>query len=554
MLNINSRTILPLACAYAVITAITLIAFFYSTRNTLKNEGLREQLDLAFRNIETGAPLNNALNNNAFHANYYLGKQMNALEITAPGRYLESKIIAEEGGDANHIGIYVDTYAHWVSKHQMLPLSCLKTYNRFYSSKSSMALFDFRAFITVDDCYPSDLGSREMGFLVLGMTLVILLTIIPFRMLSHFFNSLRRVGDFLGTSDPRIIESVAGYIRIEEIRTLFLRAANLQGENVFHYQSLMKDVKHNILRIILHSEHAVNRLDRSLQNPGADIAQEVKKISNDLKIQLIQLKAASGHLESPLGQTLERDFMSVKILSERVSTLIDTEKVEIDIPDSNVHLNFGFLEPALLNISSNAKAHATKPTAHISKEGDLLRIVVTNKISWWQNTLLNLAQWTRRIDPIHRDKSVYRKIMGREGLGLNMIKKSAHSLGGKMILRWQACIFEVGLEFPVRFSDIITEVKDLTEPETEKKQKKELVIFLKVPENIEEATILGLTSYLRTEEKLKEMLNLSQVEEIIVDHDMELNHAQVAKIRRIKNKWLLRGIAQNIERRDLKRG
>ena len=123
-----------------------------------------------------------------------------------------------------------------------------------------------------------------------------------------------------------------------------------------------------------------------------------------------------------------------------------------------------------------------------------------------------------------------------------------------MILRWQACIFEVGLEFPVRFSDIITEVKDLTEPETEKKQKKELVIFLKVPENIEEATILGLTSYLRTEEKLKEMLNLSQVEEIIVDHDMELNHAQVAKIRRIKNKWLLRGIAQNIERRDLKRG
>ncbi len=553
--NINSRTILPIGCAYIIITAVIVSIFFVSVQNALIKDELTGQLDLAFRNIETGAPMHNVLNNNAYHANYYLSRQLNALEVTSPGRYLKARIIAEEGGSSSENGRYIDTYASWISKHEMLSTACPKIYDRFYSSKNENAIYDFRIFITVDDCYPTTLGGKEMIYLAFGMILMTIFLILPLRVLSHVFTSLRRIEDFMGTSDPEVVESVAKQISIEEIKNLFLRASKLEGTSIFHYKSVMQDVKHNILRILLRFDEAMIRLDNVVdevlkEKLDSERAMfELANISSDLKKELGQLKSANSQLNKEYIKAPVGSFLSSKEFCSKARELLCVDSVTLNVANVNIHVNFEYLEPAILNLSSNLKSHGNNARAHIALENDQIFLLVTNDISIFKSISFSWAKFTRRIDLKLKEKNVYRKIYGREGLGLNIIKKSALALNGQMVLSWGTYSLTVGLIFPVKTTQIVVGVKREKEESSQKlvRNRKEVVLWLKEKENIEEVYKLGLGSFLkRDEEQLVEMINNHLVQELIVDHDLSATIVYHGKIRRIKNKQILQGFALNL--------
>ena len=329
-----------------------------------------------------------------------------------------------------------DIYAKWeTSDIQGIDKACLKEESREY--KHEKAFYPFTINVTFDTCSKNEHVETIFKWALYPPIILSVVLVIAFGIfLSFMLTSVQRAGQIIGSElSHDDLQAALSRISWRNIRELTENAAVPKNRTIQQLQSLIKDTHHDISKILQKLQNKIpeNTDLRSLSLLISKLSLEVDRggqNQEEHRSQAIDLSKFHEFLERKTGAHFEKQGLP-------------TQEADVVIKDA---IKF---ERILINLLSNASQHGIgKPQNSILFLQQSILIRVTSTISLLDYGKIFLARMLGRLNTNDPNKPVYEKVYGREGRGLNIIKRFSLDLGGSFYFTLGFRKLHVGVSLP----------------------------------------------------------------------------------------------------------
>gem|GEM_PF-6712773 len=529
----SSTTLVYALSAFFIVFLGLFVLSQVETRRIQKEESKRNDLDLIFRSVEAGAVQFAQAHASRF-ANDYLAFQFGRLQSdeTAP-RILGVQILS--GPNENEI------FSSWKSP-AIVPPSCLRTEKRSFSTVD--AYYPYVVRIDVNNCFESGLMNRlkALSFVWMGSFALVLLLVLG-GMLIAMLLSVQKADSVLQSSvDAEDVRRATAGIRWSNIRRLTQMAVSTRGKNLLYFQSLIEDCCHDLGKVLSAIGSLTNEQGHERDRKILSAMALVSRLSANPGLKQDEQPCVSSEVNSivsrdEIARLLEGCAPGLPVLNELAKGKAFLIR--------DLHA----LERAILNLGANAIEHgrtARDTTIRVSgsEDGARLNIIFRQSVGIRSFLTLWFAFITKRI---YTDDAcsplVYKKVFGREGRGLNIIKASSRELGGTMIFSLRGRQLFTGIDVPFRSMLSRTEatyaLHSVQEPRLNRMGRR--VMLLRNPRFKELAEKLGLQGFFVTKSELDHLLLTDTVSEVASDEELDI--PSTVRLKKLSTEQRVRGLA-----------